>query len=41
MEGISRALRIFIGLEEAPLYTVTPAKERIITKPTVALPFGL
>jgi phenylalanyl-tRNA synthetase beta chain len=36
MEGISRALRIFNGKEEAPLYTVTRARESITVSPTVA-----
>lgn len=36
MEGISRALRIFNGKEEAPDFIVTPAKEQITVEPTVA-----
>jgi hypothetical protein len=34
MEGISRALRIFNGKEEAPDFIVTPAQEQITVEPT-------
>ena len=38
MEGISRALRIFNGKEDAPDFIVTPAQEQITVEPTVRSP---
>ena len=38
MEGIARALRVFLELEKAPVYTVVEPVVRDVTSATVATP---